>query len=90
MEVFPRFIDVQFSHVHYFQQKVGEYNEQVAANYPGEKGQKMKLPYANNSLAFTITYNSEQYSDFDDAEAAFAPQFLAIEQVLIPYYAMKV
>ena len=50
----------------------------------------MKLPYANNTLAFTITYNSEQYSDFDDAEAAFAPQFLAIEQVLIPYYAMKV
>ena len=41
----------------------------------------MQLLYANNTLAFTITYNSEQYAKFDDAVAAFAPQFSAIEQV---------
>ena len=56
-------------------------NEQGAANFLGETGQNMQLPYANNTLAFTITYNSEQYEEFDDAEAAFAPQFSAIEQV---------
>ena len=72
---------VQFSHAHYFYQKVGECNEQGAANFLGETGQNMQLPYANNTLAFTITYNSEQYEEFDDAEAAFAPQFSAIEQV---------
>ena len=81
--------DFQFSHAHYFYQ-VGEYNEQVAANFPGETGEKMQLPYANNTLAFTITYNSEQYAMFDDAVAAFVPQFLAIEQVHISYYTMEV
>ena len=50
----------------------------------------MQLPYANNTLAFTINYNSEQYAKFDDAVAAFVPQFLAIEQVHISYCTMEV
>ena len=82
--------DFQFWNANYFYQKVGEYNKQVAANFPGETGEMMQLPYVNNTLAFTITYNSEQYAKFDDAVAAFVPQFLAIEQVHISYYTMEV
>ena len=77
--------DFQFWNANYFYQKVGEYNKQVAANFPGETGEKMQLPYVNNTLAFTITYSSEQYAMVDDAVAAFVPQFSAIEQVHISY-----
>jgi len=39
--------------------KVGDYNRDVQANYPGEKGQYMSLPYPDDVIAWIVIYNDK-------------------------------
>ncbi|XP_067941454.1 cyanocobalamin reductase / alkylcobalamin dealkylase-like isoform X1 [Watersipora subatra] len=47
--------------------KIGDYNEEIQKNYPGDKGLGMMLPYPDDTIAFITVYSAKDYSYAESA-----------------------